>query len=58
VGFFIDCFIAVWNCVGGGSPGGGPKPAPEIDATNGAAAVALLLCVGIILYRQLQPAEH
>ncbi|MET1045540.1 MAG: hypothetical protein ABWX70_02390 [Hyphomicrobium sp.] len=53
--WLIDCFTVVWHCVGGGgSNPGGPQPAPEIDATSGVTALALLLCVAAIIYRQLQ----
>jgi hypothetical protein len=51
--FIVDCFAAVWNCVGGGGGNHGPAPVPEIDASNGFAAIALLLCTAVIVYRQL-----
>jgi hypothetical protein len=53
--FIIDCFAAVFNCVG--DPGG-PTPAPEINAASGLAAVALLLSIGAMLYRQRQEEQH
>ncbi|MFT3731945.1 MAG: hypothetical protein QM780_11085 [Hyphomicrobium sp.] len=53
--FIVDCFIVVWHCVGGGSGDpGGPQPAPEINAAGSVAAIALLLSVGAIIYRQMQ----
>jgi hypothetical protein len=48
--FVIACFQAVFNC----DPGGGTPPAPEIHAASGMAAVALLLTIGAIVYRQRQ----
>lgn len=39
-------------CLGGGDGGGDPPPGasvPEIDATQGLAAVAVLLCVALLL---------
>ncbi len=54
--FVVDCFVAIWNCVPGNP--GDPKPAPEINAASGAAALAFLLCVGVILYRQMQQEQH
>ncbi len=47
----VDCFIAIWNCI---PDPGGPKPAPEINAASGVAAVALLLSIGAMVYRQMQ----
>jgi hypothetical protein len=43
---FIGCF--------GGGDGGGAAAAPEIDASGAFAAIALLLGVGMIVYRRLQ----
>lgn len=37
-------------CLGGGGGGDGSAPSvPEIDVTQGFAALALLLCVGLLL---------
>lgn len=47
--FIVDCFAAVFNCV---TAPPGPTPAPEINIHTGAAAVALLVCVTLIAYRQ------
>jgi hypothetical protein len=56
--FVVNCFIVIWHCVGGGpSDPGGPHPAPEINAANSVAAIALLLSVGAILYRRMQQAQ-
>jgi hypothetical protein len=54
VRYIIDCFIILWNCVGDPSKPTGPKPAPEIDATNSIAVIALLLSVTVVVYRQWQ----
>lgn len=56
--FVVNCFIVVWNCVGGGSSTpSGPHPAPEINAANSVAAIALLLSVGAIIYRRMQQTQ-
>ncbi len=55
--YIIDCFIVLWNCVGDPSNPGGPKPAPEIDATSSIAVIALLLSVIAVIYRKWQQ-EH
>ncbi len=57
--FLVNCFIFVWHCVGGGSGDpGGPKGAPEINAASGVAAVALLLSIGAIVYRQMHERQQ
>lgn len=57
--FFVDCVIAVWHCVGGGSGNpGGPAGAPEINAASSVAAIALLLSIGAIVYRELQERQE
>lgn len=57
--FLVNCFIVIWHCVGGGTGDpGGPKPAPEINAASSIAAIALLLSIGAIVYRQLQERQE
>jgi hypothetical protein len=48
----LDCFIAVFNCLP--SSPSGPQGAPEINAASGVSALALLLCVAAVVYRQNQ----
>lgn len=46
-------------CGGGGGGGdGGPATAPEIDASNGWVALALLFCVGAIAYHSLRARQN
>jgi hypothetical protein len=51
--FIVNCFLVIWNCTGPTDPGG-PQPAPEINAANGVAALALLLSFTAIMYRRWQ----
>ncbi len=47
----MQSLIALWHCVTG--PSGGNQ-APEINASAGLAAVALLVSVAAVAYRQAQ----
>jgi hypothetical protein len=47
--------LPIIGCLGGGDRGGGgAAAAPEINASGAIAALALLLCFGMIAYRRLQ----
>jgi hypothetical protein len=50
---FALCLPLV-GCLGGGGDGGGAAAAPEINASGAFAAIALLLSIGMIVYRRLQ----
>ena len=56
--FLVDCFITIWHCTGGGTGDPGPQHAPEINAANSFAAIALLLSIGAIVYRRLQQEQQ
>jgi len=43
-------------CGGGSGNGGGRHSTPEFDATAGIAALALLITIGVILYRRVRRA--
>lgn len=47
---FADCFFGV--CRGGGGEGGGEVP--EIDGPGAIMAVALLVSLGVMIYRKAQ----
>lgn len=56
--FIIDCFKALWHCVGDPGTPSGPHPAPEINAASSVAVVALLLSVTAVVYRQWQQGQR
>lgn len=43
-------------CGGGSGGGGGTHSTPEFDATAGVAVLALLITIGVVLYRRVRRA--
>jgi hypothetical protein len=50
---YAICFFGLGDC-GGGGGGGDSGGAPEIDGPGALTAIALLLSVGVILYRKVR----
>lgn len=53
---FAGCILFICLPDGGGSAGGSPAAAPEVNATGAIPVLALLLCVGFVLFRRYRRA--
>jgi hypothetical protein len=53
---FAGCILFICFPDGGGSGGGSPAAAPEIDASGWLPVAAIVLCVAAIVYRRYRKA--
>ncbi|RUO98463.1 hypothetical protein [Hyphomicrobium sp.] len=53
---FAGCFLFICWPDGGGSGGGSPAAAPEIDASGVLPVVAIVLCMAAVLYSRYRKA--